>query len=229
MSVAFRCLARIVLCLAFIKSHSATFTYSEEYLTTLATIKSVFLVEEGIDLTHNSLSEINADETVCAESPLAFLDLSYNKINYIEVGSFKGCLSLSVLYLNSNELTAFPDLRNLAGVLETLSVAANEIQTVSVADVSYLAKLTVLVLTLNPLVTFADLSHNLPNIVNIKMTGIQFECCRDYAWVKEHADLFSFEGVTYINDEPCSSPAKWVGRSLEFFTYQDIYQEPCSE
>ncbi|ELU08098.1 hypothetical protein CAPTEDRAFT_185424 [Capitella teleta] len=212
---------QFILCLAITRGRHSASDFTAKKLKSLQETWPSYHEETSLDVGYNVITEIGATESDCANSPLESLDLRSNQISQIETDSFRTC-NLTLLHLQFNQLTAFPDLWNIRDTLQNLRVNNNRIVSVGVSDISFLEQLVSLSMGENPITSFPDLISHLPAIQDFGITEIKFNCCRDYAWMKKTAHL-----TTRIDLKPCAYPAKWVARSLKSLEYDDLLQEPC--
>ncbi|ELT89432.1 hypothetical protein CAPTEDRAFT_192173 [Capitella teleta] len=221
MSFEFPSVVQVILCLVISKRCHSTTDFTDQGLTSLQQTWPSYHNESTIIASFNSISEISAVDSNCADSPLERLNLKGNIIWRIEADSFRTC-QLTYLNLIENKLTSFPNLSNIGDTLEDLHVVSNQIESVSVSDVSYLVELVKLYMGYNRIVSFPDLSYHLPAIQAIGLVDSTFDCCRDYAWLKNAANL-----TIFLSDEPCSKPGNWVTRSWDSFRYDELLLESC--
>ncbi|ELU04576.1 hypothetical protein CAPTEDRAFT_207378 [Capitella teleta] len=223
MSFSLRCVLGAILYFAIAKPCHSTIEFSEQGLTSLQQTWPSYHYEIKIVARSNNISEISAVESNCSDSPLKRLNLKGNRIWRIEVDSFRTC-QLTYLNLVENKLTSIPDLRNIGGTLEKLHIGGNQIEIVRVSDISYMVELTELYLGPNPTVSFPDLTYHLPTLQYLEINTIILDCCQDYAWLKNAANL------TIVTDvEPCINPPKWVAQNWTSLQYDELLTEPCAD
>ncbi|ELU14465.1 hypothetical protein CAPTEDRAFT_210920 [Capitella teleta] len=150
------------------------------------------------------------------------LNLTNNSIALIDPGCFKGTTRLGNLHLNLNELTSFPALPELEGILEKLFLDSNKIDNAPLKALSYLTKLTYLSLRFNYLTHLPDFTTVLSGQVTITMEGNPLDCCCNMAWLRK------YEHSAY-NYQICKYPSQWNSTAWNNITEEMLRNQPCGD
>uniref|UniRef100_A0A0N5C3Q9 LRRCT domain-containing protein n=1 Tax=Strongyloides papillosus TaxID=174720 RepID=A0A0N5C3Q9_STREA len=125
---------------------------------------------EYIDLSHNLLTEIPRRQMENVKKSLMYLDLQYNKIEYLSKDDFDGLNNITHLYLNNNNIKSIDEdtFKSLIK-LEVLDISNNPITTWSPNALGHLsANLVTLTLSNTGLFSFPKIDLKVrPKFLNI--------------------------------------------------------------
>ena len=122
----------------------------------------------------NVMQEINSRKLLAVPNSgilknVTDLDLSYNKIETINSTiDFLDCYQLINLYMNYNNLTAFPFLLNIANTLTSIYLSFNRINIVEPAYLTILQKLQMITMRNNLITSFPDVYMSSLNYLGLR-------------------------------------------------------------
>ena len=150
------------------------------------------------------------------------LDLSHNKIRFIELDSFSFPLSFETLILSGNRLEIFP--KKLPSSLKKLDLAANKIKSVAVEDCQYLPKLVTLNLSNNRLQVIQQTAFDyLISLNEMELNGNLWKCDCKLNYLNKWL-LNATSVVSNKQSLQCHFPHKFKGTSI---INADIVRTQC--
>jgi hypothetical protein len=152
------------------------------------------------------------------------LYLSGNDITTVADGSFENTV-LGGLDLASNRLRLFPDLSQVQGTIEFISLNDNEISTVNENDTKGMNNLHTLFLSATPLLlALTERLSDLPKLHTLNLAQSKLLCCSSFEWLKHTEILLVKTGET-----ACASGTVLSGANFSDITAEQLRNTPCSE
>ncbi|ELT93097.1 hypothetical protein CAPTEDRAFT_201048, partial [Capitella teleta] len=105
---------------------------------------------------------------------LNFIELNDNAIVIIESGCFRGTV-LRRIELQSNQLTAFPDLSEVKDTIEIIRLQNNKITQISREEIAHLTNVTIINLSNNPLVQLPEFTRFFAFLTELYIKGIDLK------------------------------------------------------
>lgn len=184
-------------------------------------------IDPGVDVLYceeNNISSILRSDFNDKYPDLYYLSLSKNVITSIESGCFRGTVLKNII-LSVNQLTAFPDFREVKDIIRNIYIKYNLITSISKEQVSYLTNLGRLSLNGNPLVQFPDFIKLFPLLKLLHMSSIEMECCSCVVWLKRLPDTFDLD----MDTKPCRTPSKWTETPWDDMSEEMLLRQRCGE
>ena len=172
-------------------------------------------------LANNYITEIRQTDFNDMYPNLETLSFYNNRRSYVEDGCFRGTV-LKYISLDDNQLTTFPDFRQVNMTMKTISISLGKISRITAEDVNYLTALEALYLDQNPLIAMPDFFLLLPKLTTLDLQKISFSCCSEKAWMKSVSNLL-------IDTTPCESPPSLIGVTWSSITMEQLEMEACRE
>ncbi|ELT94972.1 hypothetical protein CAPTEDRAFT_217807 [Capitella teleta] len=152
----------------------------------------------------NLISTIHKSDFNDIYPNLSFIELSDNEIVIIESGCFRGTV-LRRIELQSNQLTAFPDLSEVKDTIEIIRLQNNKITQISREEIAHLTNVTIINLSNNPLVQLPEFTRFFAFLTELYIKDIDLKCDSSTIWLKRIPDTLNL----LLDNEPCSYPAEW--------------------
>ncbi|XP_066586628.1 leucine-rich repeat-containing protein 15-like [Prorops nasuta] len=129
--------------------------------------KNLFSLKH-LNASYNKIESVDTDSFIDTYN-LVTLDLSSNRIDFLEQDVFKNLSALRYLYINNNQLTYTPNVCDLIN-LEILNLSGNRISIVSSNAFHGLSKLTILYLNTNKINCIKD--NAFESLISLKVLDL---------------------------------------------------------